>query len=119
MSSNSNSTNQSKTGLKTSDKDAHTSPTITKDSKPAEVKAKAHAAPPNESDAANPQAASLEAIKVRLSDNSIREDFIDNVADLICSYSRRKMDEDERQSLRNLVDNELISRVFKVKKLAA
>ena len=110
-----------KTGLKETDKDAHTSPTIAKKPVAAEVKSKTHTAPPKpkEGEAANPVAASLEAIQIALSDKAIREDFLDNVADSLCSYSRRKMDEDEKQSLRNLVDNELVSRVFKVKKLAA
>ena len=94
------------------------SSTIKKEDKPASVEAKSHEAPPKESEAANPQLASIEAIKVKLADPTLREDFIDNVADLICSYSKRKLDEDEKQSLRNLVDNELISRVFKIKKLA-
>ena len=89
-----------------------TSPTIKKEEKPASVEAKSHEGTPKESEAANPQLASLEAIKVKLADPALREDFIDNVADLICSYSKRKLDEDEKQSLRNLVDNELISRVF-------
>lgn len=112
-----------KTGLKPTDVDANTEPTIKKEKKPAEASKrakqdKAHS-PARESDSKNPQIASLEAIKDRLSDDALRNDFVDNVADLICSYSRRKMDEDERQSFRNLVNNELLEKIFKVKKLAA
>jgi len=108
-----------KTGLDETKKDANTSPSITKDKKPAEIKHKAKAAPPKESEATNPTVASIEAIKISLADGKKREDFLDNVADLISSYTRRKIDPDEKQSLKNLVDNELISKVFKIKKLAA
>lgn len=118
-SSSSTKTIESKTGLKSTEVDANTKPTITKDSKPAEAKKRESKAAPKESEAANPVQASLEAIKDRLSDDALRNDFTDNVADLICSYSRRKLDEDERQSLKNLVNNELLEKVFKIKKLVA
>jgi hypothetical protein len=109
------------TGIKPTEVDANTEPAIKKQSKPAAAKSRAKSnkahSPARESDAANPTVASLEAIKDRLSDDALRNDFVDNVADLICSYSRRKMDEDEKQSFRNLVDNKLLGEVFKVKKL--
>ena len=110
---------ESKTGLKSTEIDANTKPTITKDAKPAEAKKKEGKAAPKEGEAANPTAASLEAIKDRLSDDSLRNDFLNNITDSICSYSRRKLDEDEKQSLKNLVNNELLEKIFRVKKLAA
>ena len=108
---------ESKTGLKSTDVDANTKPTINKEKKPSSVKSNTKAS--KESESKNPTQASLSAIQIALSNDKIREDFLNNAADSLCSYSRRKMDDDEKQTFKNLIDNELINKVLKVKRLAA
>ena len=67
-------------------------------------------------DAANPHLTTLLNIKNKLTDNKIRGEFVNNVADLLGGFSKRKLTVPEKEALRNLVDNDLVSEVFKLKK---
>jgi len=67
-------------------------------------------------DAANPHETTLTNIKSHLADPKIREEFIVNVADMLAGFSRRGLSVDEQKALREMVDDDLVSKVFKIQK---
>lgn len=67
-------------------------------------------------DAGNPHLTTLLNIKNKLSEPKNREEFVNNVADLLAQFSTRKLTAPEKEALRNLVDEDLLNEVFKMKK---
>jgi hypothetical protein len=67
-------------------------------------------------DSANPHQTTLTNIKSHLAEPKIREEFIVNVADMLAGYSRRGLSIDEQKALREMIDDELVSKVFKIQK---
>jgi hypothetical protein len=67
-------------------------------------------------DAKNPAQSSVDNIKGKLSDPKIQQEFIINVADLLQQYSRRKLTQDEVHDLQEIVDKNLLQKVFKIGK---
>ena len=68
-------------------------------------------------DAANVHSTSLANIKGKLSDPKIQQEFVINVADLIGQYSKRKLTQDEVHVIQNVVDTNLLQKVFKISKI--
>jgi hypothetical protein len=67
-------------------------------------------------DSANPHQTTLTNIKSHLAEPKIREEFIVNVADMLAGYSRRGLTVDEQKALREMIDDDLVSKVFKIQK---
>ncbi len=67
-------------------------------------------------DAKNPAQSSVDNIKGKLADPKIQQEFIINVADLLQQYSRRKLTQDEVHDLQEIVDKNLLQKVFKIGK---
>lgn len=68
-------------------------------------------------DPANPHASSLANIKNALTDPKIREESVYNIVDNLAQHSPRKLTKNEKDELAQLVQNQLINNVFKIKKI--
>lgn len=62
-------------------------------------------------------AQSLDNIKTNISNPEIQKEIKANVADLLAQFAGRKLTEDEINSLEDVVENNLLNKVFSVKKL--
>lgn len=67
----------------------------------------------------NVKQTTLDNIQSALTDPAMKKDFLGNVADLLCQYQRRKLTDEEFQALENMVEDGLVSKVFRVKKTLA
>lgn len=67
----------------------------------------------------NVKQTTLDNIQSALTDPAMKKDFLGNVADLLCQYQRRKLTDEEFKALENMVEDGLVSKVFRVKKALA
>jgi len=67
-------------------------------------------------DSGSPYQTTLLNIKNALSEPKNREEFIVNVADLLAQFSRRGLTVQEQKDLRTMVEDDLVTKVFKVQK---
>jgi len=68
-------------------------------------------------DPTNPSASNLANIKNKLTDPKIQQDFVDNIADLLSEYTRAKLTDNEKNTLKRAVETNLLQKVFKIQKL--
>lgn len=68
-------------------------------------------------DAGNVHATSLANIQGKLSDPKIQQEFVINVADLIGQFSKRKLTQPEVHQLQQVVETNLLQKIFKINKI--